>query len=235
MGGPQAGGNRKHYPHRRMMTAEYGWNRPDFIASDDSIDDRTLLMEYIGMDSLVDPLSGGIDLDPGSTDSGALVISNYPLWYGVKWTQAGGGAGIYRLGDRLSYTEQSTPPQRYRFDILASDLDANVSTALHASHPDTDGVLQLEVAQNAVSPTYSTTGQTAIEGKLVVSRWVTNGRIDRGTMDMQFVHADGAVERFNDVRYDEGGLPNGRMVRVPYSDAANEGKPPATYVHLPPR
>lgn len=227
--GTYAVANARHYPYRKA--SKLGpWKRPNLIASTEGagIDDRPLLMPYMSMDMLLDPLNGGIDLDPSVTHRDSHVFANYPLWFGNQYHPPEGGRGMHRLGDWLEWNNVD-----YR--VIASDWDVILpGTGLHASHPDADGLMWHAVAQDQAPVDYKFTGMVEVDGRMTISRWVTtNGRSDRGTLDTNYAFTDGSVKRFPKVAWNEAELPDGRTNKVPTD--FNRTSWPTWWVNLPPR
>jgi prepilin-type N-terminal cleavage/methylation domain-containing protein len=190
-----ASGSKRAYPYRPTIELG-GWKRPDNIVYTAAYDDRDYLMPLMGMDALLDPLSGGIKLDPGSTTTSASVWSNYALWFGMIYTRDGkGGPGMKRIGDRWTWDGMG-------FDLIATDYDAILFSASDAvaSHQDRDGTMEHYAMQNRAAQDYGTTKIDDIDGRMTISRWVGMNTWRRGLQDMNFAHTDGSVVRLVDLK-----------------------------------
>lgn len=212
--------NNRLYPYRPTQGPSGGVKRPNYI-EEGALDDRPALTRALGsLDILLDPLSGGINIDDAPTDPNAYVVANYELWFGVQYATAQGGRGMRKIGDRLEWDGE-------RFSVLVSDEDAIlVGTGLHAGHPDSNGLMLHGAIQAAPDDQYNS------GGKYTLSRWYTNnGQITRGTLDTNYAFDDGAVLRYHGVTYDEELDPASRIEKVPMEASAQYFA--TRWLHLP--
>ena len=213
---------RRHYPYRSGGDGNNGaYER--FSVHDTVNDDRPELRGFLSLNEhLNDPLSPGeIDVE-GSLDTSWIILP-YDLYFG---TRIAGHAGMFRLGDRWSWTVpgQGNTARSQHFTTLASDYSwtTNVSNGF-ASHPDSDGILQKDLRQDSKDTTglfFRTTNAGLVTTTL--SRWFQPGP-QRGLVDLNYGFADGAVEPYNGLRWNESELTN-RMMGVPV-DLSNHSGP----------
>ena len=189
-----AGDNRGYYPARTGMPLGWKCNR---LSATGGGDDRVLLRPHMPLGLLACPLAGEPYLE--SDDAETNVYSTYDLWFGWKIGSAGGGRGLTHMDQDMEYAG-------FTFDVLACDRDIyNPGGAwVHGTHPDSDNVMWNEVlgsqaVQNVTGPV-----------KYTLSRWISYATNARGTIDRNFAHIDGSVDRVMDVRVDDS-----RMVILP--------------------
>ncbi len=234
--------NKRAYPYRPALAQK--WMRPHMLANASDaaqntavlgnatvngavggrFDDRPNLRKALGpsLKLLLDPLCGKVDLD--YTTDVTDTFGNYMLWCGMKYATVRGGTGLFKLGDRFEWQDDSRGPAgKTSFSLLASDEDTAYlagSSSFYqqlANHPDQNNFLFFEKLQRA---------------DLVFSRWAQIVPTPlRGPLDTNFAYTDGSVERYPDVKWaDE------RMARVPYESNANSWSAGQTiYVQIPKR
>jgi len=163
-----------------------------------------------------------VDLDSGQRDVASratFAFSPYELWFG--WQFGGGGPeeGMFKMGDRFTYTvtgDNSTAPFRHTFRLLASDTDVarQDSNINYTSHPDDAGVLAPWVVQDE---TYQQDNQDSAvsaagtAGASYTFSWWRSSFQKRGLIDVSFLSDDNSVARYNGVER----LDDPRMARVP--------------------
>jgi prepilin-type N-terminal cleavage/methylation domain-containing protein len=215
-------GQNRRYPSRRAIEV----NRTLALIKEGNPggsgwDDRDRLRPYMGMNSLLDPLCNKVDFGADQNPSPAWVYVSYAPWFGWKY---GGHGGMTRVGDRFTWTDNSSGAGRtYRFPWLIGDLDLNSpgSPESTSSHPDKNGVLSATSAQ-AGAYDYGNEGlNTGLNSvsPVTYSWWRSVRTSERGPSDLQFAAADGSVERFEDVV----SINDPQMVRVPWE--ANPSDP----------
>jgi hypothetical protein len=123
-----------------------------------------------------------------------------------------------RIGDRFSWdgVDASGADRLYHYRYLAADHDFIDSDggSTHGSHPDADGVMFNMALQNEDFSSVSAAAYAATAGrKLTLSRWQSIQTSQRGSIDMNFALDDGSVERYTDVRWNEG-LEHDRFTRA---------------------
>ena len=229
--------HRRRYPYRESLNTSHNprprWMWPNIVVDEESaagnvsstgngvfIDDRAPLIPYLGqnLQALHDPLTGG-NLD--YTIQGASLFVDYNLWFGMRYA-ARSGQGMYRVGDRLTWTEPSNPPRQYSFDVLASDNDVLLPGATAgvgsqfaiASHPDRDGLL------------YFTQFNSNATSRWARTRWERVTDEKRGPLDTNYAYADESVARMVQVTYNDP-----RMAHVPLQ--AYGTSTATTWIHLP--
>jgi prepilin-type N-terminal cleavage/methylation domain-containing protein len=204
-----ASGNARRYPHRPAVYEVSG--KANVIKTrSDSGDDRPLVRDYYSTDIFQCPLTGTITMDVNMSDT--EVYAPYYLWYGFEY---GGKRGMKKLGDRLSWGD-------YRFDFLASDVDAMYvrDNGVYGTHPDHDGSLVQNVLQDEYHP-----GLLFVDIPLrfTHSRWETGLTHRRGPIEANYVLTDGSVVRYDKITWDDD-----RIVAIPdFMNASNFSDTPA--------
>ncbi len=189
--------NKRLYPYRPSADTTSN-NYTHSICHPSIGDDRPYLRNHMGLDALLCPLSGKVDID--SPPSSVWVFSNFSLWFGVKFALPNGGTRMRRIGDRLDWTDRSrNAVRKNRISVLASDLDAAQDFPVSlSSHPEIEPQFMHFLA-------YVTAGQ-------VSSDWRTDGvRQGRNPTDLNYLYSDGSMTRFNAVEWNDD-----RMARVPF-------------------
>lgn len=198
-------GNRRFYPDRTLFTdpasdapgGPAGGNHPGGAQPGDlahrSWDDRAVLRKAFPMSILRDPMVKAIDLDAPRIGT-TWYMGSYELWFSFGYRLENFKR---KLGDDFTFRQTpATGPITYRFDVLAGDYDLyidNTSTRSVSSHVDSEGI-----STNVVANYWS--------------YWDATNRGRRGTLDVNYVHDDGAVARHNGVKIPQ----DERMVTVPY-------------------
>jgi len=182
--------HRRVYP-QRLASPDTGWraNRLTGISTQARFDVRSVIRRYIPINlALVDPLCRRVDLE--SIDSNSSAFSSYNLWFG--W-QIAGGKRMNRLGDRLTYGDES-------FSVLAADLDTMHFSQpwTQASHPDDEQLLQSETLRDEIT----------------FSIWLRSGSSSRGRIDRNFVMDDLGVSRYDKVLSHNVNVADPRMAPV---------------------
>ena len=173
------------------------------------IDDRPEFRDYIPInDALLCPLiPAKIDIaNPAPDELGRKcnIYSSYVLWFGFDYEFAAQQSRAMRkLGDRWSYQDTQNTQISIDSDLVAMDsdcLDPTNGTAV-ASHPDAAEVMtpwvddNQKFAPDAIS--FALTSNTTY----VFSWWHRTDGLLRGTIDNQYLHGDGSVQRINKVSY----------------------------------
>jgi prepilin-type N-terminal cleavage/methylation domain-containing protein len=178
------------YPFR--YTNEHSNFLPEYeVIAENPLDDRPGLRPYIPIDEILNcPLS---PLSPYSLDRATsyLVYSGYELYFGAMLDRNVPKSAMHRVGDRMSYHGRE-------FDVLAADMDRYFpGHSWTSSHPDrVTGSMQFVVWSDAT---------------WTFALWTTwPAGNDRGPIDRNFLHADGAVDYIgNETMHDP------RLVEVP--------------------
>jgi prepilin-type N-terminal cleavage/methylation domain-containing protein len=160
------------------------------------------------------PLTNEVELRnlPGAQDDDVIAEASYTLWWGWRYDvpsriRASGGtsnpqvnqsagngveAGMYRLGDRFTWTSKGDDdkPRSVSFNILAGDIDLRYDESSQTSHPDREpSKMGLITAQD----------ELLFTSRATVSRWLVRGDKRRGLVDVNYTFDDGAVQRYNNV------------------------------------
>ncbi len=147
------------------------------------IDDRPMLMPYIPLKLLVDPLSPSLDLSLEASPNLSYIVASYDLRFSWKFAAE---SPMSKLGSRWTFGGQS-------FSILASDRDrCSRNNNVLTTHPDRKDYLVPQLGINGSA------------GGWTITRWIApvypiGGTIDRGELDMNFAYDDGSVRRFNNI------------------------------------
>ena len=187
------------------------------------------------------PLSGQIDID--TTQSSGIWIP-YNLWFGWQYRIGGGtsaatGAqrfkGMYKVGDRFTWTDVAPGAVEVSFDLLISDLEVSDigdgGPFGYGSHPDRDGAWTNWVWQDVANP-WRVPGGVASSplapagDNITLSWWI--GPASRGPVDLNFAHQDGSVRRQTQVAYKDP-----RLEIVPYY--SDQTARPSRQLHIPQR
>jgi prepilin-type N-terminal cleavage/methylation domain-containing protein len=196
---------RGRYPWRSLADAQgtkpvHVFNGENKGNPADTHDDRRVMRQCFSIkQALLDPLCQKVDYD--NTLASSAVEVSYPLWFGFRYkASAHAGQGMYKLGDRMTFTDDAGITRR--FNLLASDMDvislddnADGKNFTHSSHPDKTGTRFPTAVQdqNAISPVLPGAGLT-----ITTSRWDGND-CRRGPLDMNYAYDDGSVLRLTDV------------------------------------
>jgi prepilin-type N-terminal cleavage/methylation domain-containing protein len=208
---------KRFYPDRPIVRAG---KQPVTLAryARNGTDDRPVIQNHIPLKLLVDPMTGRINLDAGSSGPNTEVLSPTALWFGWRFwldqanstlnSDWGGQGGSTRIGRPFTWDNR-------RYFIMAGDHDffAEDLTIPMASHSDLTGTLYNDVRQN--------------DDDVTLSRWVANGT-RRGPLDRNFAYDDGSVILFDAVEWEDE-----RMARVPYQAEVSARYHPLWTVQLP--
>jgi len=198
-----ASDHKRAYPQPRLGRLET--QEPDFLGiqrANYGRDLRPVLQPYMAAGSLRCPLSAEIDLSPEGPRAETWLFANYDLWFGGRFTAPAGAKGMYRVGDRFTWTDTAMA-EEYRFRLLASDknlIRIQATSGVQASHPDPAKgrmvpLVYREYPTGTAEHTPLLDGPTG--GYVTQSRWYTSGTIDRGPLDLNFAYDDASVARLN--------------------------------------
>ena len=203
--------HRRHYPYRRLVRdfENYEISAMNIYAGGpvDPWDDRVPLKGYVLINKMLnDPLCAAVDLEELAHPQGSYnLYSSYALWFGWQYriAQASGATkqlhdGMFRIGDRFSW--EPTGPSQWpggSYSVMAGDYSRDRTAGYEGSgHPDKRGLWYNHVWQDTDNP-WAGGAPGALSGYVTWSWWGQGG--PRGPLDLNFVMADGAVQRFNDV------------------------------------
>ena len=193
---------------------------------------RKMLKGYIQVNAMLnDPLVKPVDFEKTQE---SFCLTNYDMYYGFRFVNTGGGKGMYRLGDRWTFTSFDDGKTRL-FEVFAMDKDhPNPNNkGGDTAHPDDEGrlvniALQDEIAAgDGVSPPVAT---GAFSNTAVISTWC--GTYDRSPVDLNVVTDDGGVERFTKVPVDAWAVDEA-FTRVPKAAAQPNNKVVEEYHNVP--
>jgi prepilin-type N-terminal cleavage/methylation domain-containing protein len=187
---------KRRYPYRAGVHDPNRGFKPNLLQLGTTYNDRPLLAPYIALNKGLNCAAAGeADLEGADPDTNGE--AGYAMWFGWKYTQAGGGSGLDKLGDRLSW-------QQEQLSVIVSDYEFNGGAQqpfTYGSHPDGAGVLVNATWENLRLG--STANLGLIGGaKYTLSRW--HGAPFRGPMEMNYAYTDGSVRRVNGVTMDAG-------------------------------
>jgi len=214
-----AGDHKRRYPYRPTRAWKPNNLSKRNVAAGPSNDDlRPRLNKYLSINGqLNDPLAPAhVDFEgsrPETTSVHTTIEVSYHLWFSWQYSHRGPEQGMYKVGDRFTLTEADGAKRT--FDFLASDVDVvNLQDSIAiAGHPDRDGVLVRNVAQDSS------------EGGLqyTLARWEAP-TVRRGPIDTNFASSDGSVKRYVEVRWDEADATAPEMTRAPvWSEGYSSG------------
>jgi len=207
--------NQRTYPNNRPEN--YAWDALFLKHPNANYDLRPLFRPYIPLpDPLMifsDPLAGQIDFsDEANTANGGNVhiYANYRIYSGWGVGDIPGYQRGYRklrrMGDAFEFDDDdcnSSAPIRYRFPILATDIE---QTGYHgwttSSHPDQLGLSRFVRYQNEPQqPTlFSAMGFGFHQ---TISFWEIVGEIQAKDVVANYAYTDGSVIRYSNVKYDD--------------------------------
>jgi len=212
--------HQRRYPHRPAV--ERGTTRqpvqlsiPVTTSPTIADDDRPAIRAHIEINNLLQcPLNKRVDLV--ATDDDTNVITSYGLWYGWRYGRANAPQrGMRRLGERFEWTDAGV--SQY-FRILAADWDTMLSNTVQGAHPDRGQELLFPRAlQDEYAELAQLGGVSAGTTKFTLSLWVSGGKLNRGSVDRDFLYDDGSVRRLDALVIDDG-----RTVSVPAQANAND-------------
>jgi len=208
--------HKRRYPYRPRITDQRTradiQNVLSYNVPDDVTDDlRPRLRNYFSVQRVMQcPLTQRVDLEEDLENT--VVFASYQMWFSWRYRYSGKVyPGMFKMGDRVEFLDD-------RFDVLASDIFANETNNVQASHPDYEGRTTNIVWQRKVT-LGAELGDEGAGIRGTVSLWAGVA----GTIDRQFVYVDGSVERFNGLRFQE----TQTMVRLPWNSNSaqfDEGK-----------
>jgi prepilin-type N-terminal cleavage/methylation domain-containing protein/prepilin-type processing-associated H-X9-DG protein len=180
-------GSGRHYPALPIGMASN--NYAHYLSWQGNPDNRPMLGDHVGLPinrTFLCPLSDAVDLEGSLSTS--IVQGSYDLWPAFRYADPPGQSGMYRMGDRFSYTDSAG--ERHRFSLLANDMDSSLNaTHMQNAHPDDKGVTASLARQDDGTPPFQST----------YSFWygydATAGDRPRGGVDGNFLYADGSVRR----------------------------------------
>ncbi len=206
--------NKRRYPHRpgvirgsfQTTTLFHATPKADAPQGDD---DRPSIKPYIPLNKLLNcPLNGQIELE--DTRPRVTVCGSYNMFPGWQYR---GERGMFRLGDRWTWTEPGQPS--YALDVLATDRDAiaplepwvrgthldKSDVTFHTAFEGDNSQSSRGVPDNVI---LDAAGQT-----IYIAEWKNLTTHHRGFIDLNSVRQDGSVQTYNNVDY-EG---DDRMIR----------------------
>jgi len=166
----------RRYPYRPSVAAERASQMRQLNDILVNYEEREILRGRISLKLLQCPLSPQLDLDSFTATASIVPVlhASYDLWYGWAYEKS---AGMTKLGDRWAWDNRP-------YSIVASDFNLfHISNrTIVSSHPDSDGKLA-----RIIRPNYAD--------------WRTeNIELQRGTIDQNYLYADGSVVRYARVR-----------------------------------
>jgi prepilin-type N-terminal cleavage/methylation domain-containing protein len=196
-----AGDHDDYLPERSVYSSG---NRQPHLLKSGGADDRELFDEVLDLARTNCRFVGEPPYDI-ATVGGPFVLSSYEFWAGAQLDSGQPGSNMLRIGDKMEWDSGSTS---YEFDILVSDMDRTrtASNSVMSSHPDSAGLLPLQL----IDPGYK------------IYTYFSWGGV-RGTLDRNFLHSDGSVNRMMTVATPTASNWDSRLVRVPYqANAASD-------------
>jgi len=156
------------YPYRQIKGTE--------LIKYYNVDDRPVLRPYFPINFLVCPLSPLVGVNLDKTKERAVYLG-YSLWIGAELVQDDLTTKLWKVEDLPQYKGNY-------FDIMACDKEKVYGEVLGitSSHPDREGHLQFVVFRQDYAGAW----------------WWTRDdsrRATRGTIDRNFLHTDGSVNR----------------------------------------
>jgi prepilin-type N-terminal cleavage/methylation domain-containing protein len=199
---------KRSYPYRAgVQDSAFTWwthffTVPPQSAQGKIFDDRPQLRPYLSINALNDPLTPmEVDFDAPEAAQGSTLPTT--LWAGFKYNS---GGGLVRLGDRLRFPATVAGEPEFVSTIIYSDMmmaTIAFGGVIDSAHADSNSVLAPYNGSDGSSSGDGAAGGLAagvIEGA-VFSRWRVVGWGGVGTIDMNFAHTDGSVDRLMKVDY----------------------------------
>jgi prepilin-type N-terminal cleavage/methylation domain-containing protein len=208
----------RSYPSR----GESAWDSLTVKLVDDNggvtvFDVPAQMRAYIGLDSFLDPLGGGVDLSAGSQRTGAkngapTLYSNYQVYFDWGRPTSHQVRSAKKVGQAMVFTPPDDARVR-KFNILVADLDSRRARPdgvwdadVYSGHADKDGKLEQLIVEDKDNPFIKDTPLPI--GKVTTSWWwgfSPPHPIDaiRGLADYNYGWADNSVSRLNDVEIDD--------------------------------
>ena len=207
----------RHYPYRSAADGSIPYERFTFNDGNGH-DDRKALSECMALDkTLNDAMVGRVDVERSRSTTWVLMPTS--LYAG---TRINGQAGMFRLGDRWSYSwvDADGNLKEYRFSTLVSDnsYSAIQPQQNYASHPDSEGQLHKVIDQDATSGSVLAAAAALHHNgvtDLTDARWTRGGSPVRGTVDQNYCFDDGSILRFDKIRWNEPDVNRDRWAAVP--------------------
>ena len=204
-------GHQSHYPVPRG--GRRVGHQPDELAANGETDKdlRPVLRAYMPLNLLQCPMTPRVDLSEQANEPEAYVYASYAVLFGREIIDGNGDGGLFRIGDRLGWTEPDRRPNDYEqtgtwyFTVIAGDVNHwnGPERNSRVSHPDMEGRLRNEVLQN----------EKDVEGRFVTaSRWTGN----RLKLDLCFAFTDGSAQRYRE-------LGRSGDIRLRYTPTYNDG------------
>jgi prepilin-type N-terminal cleavage/methylation domain-containing protein len=206
--------SRRAYPYRRGPREDPLQWVPNGLSSNTS-DDRPVIYRAILPKLLLDPFQK--DLEIVNNPPATAVYVNYSLWFGWRYEARNREQGMYRIGDRFTWTDTDTDPSRpvqRSFNLLICDEDRRLSGQIQSTHPDLDGVMDFRWYENApnINPLWAAAGAF-----VSLSYWVkVQDDPHRPPVDFNYTYDDASVVRRNRVE-----TLDPDMVFVPNADVHN--------------
>ncbi len=212
--------NKRHYPYRphsdpavpRATGGGNGW--PSWVGGASQAvnnDDTLKYRPYFSVNKTLNcPLINQVNFETNG------VWCTYNLWFGFAYHPASGarGKGLFKMGDRLEYDDQSVTPTRHVSSSLLSGtrfITINGGPFVSATHSDQSDKYYLATDPNNPG---------------VLWRWDSSD-MGRGPIDLNFSFADLSVRRYDQVEWDD----QIRMVHVP--GYTNDGAGNKNYEIIP--
>jgi prepilin-type N-terminal cleavage/methylation domain-containing protein len=121
------------------------------VGTSGGADDRPELMPYMPLEALVDPLTGGIDIDPQATFTASWIGVHYSLSFGYQY-RARNNKGMFKMGDRLEWLNSNdvNGPKVYSYGQILGDvvIDEGSNNNVSMTHPNKQGTLFIRAFQN---------------------------------------------------------------------------------------
>ena len=185
------------------------WGQQDY-------DLRPVLRDYLPINKLlVDPTCPKVDLERSKPKT--TVYGTYDLWFGWQYQVGQPQKGMFKLGDRWSWDNDS-------FNLLISDRNVQeVNRWAISSSQDDLGVLTPKVFQD-VGNFGDEAGELGLGSPTTASYWHADTD-RRGKIDMNHAYDDASVDRLRNV------VPQDpRTIQVPLSKQGAQWKTRTTWV-----
>jgi prepilin-type N-terminal cleavage/methylation domain-containing protein len=184
-------------------------------------DERPMLRPWVNLDAYVCPPAGSISVSRSEAET--ILFLPFQMFYGYQWRGAGGGQGMFKLGDTITYNG-------HRFSTMVSDHMATgvfLAPFIDASaHPDSLGLLTHGQQQDQPASAAFIALAVDPDAKVTVAGW--GGTPTPGMrFEMNFGFTDGAVVRISDMSWNvpnygmaAGANQDERFRRVPFNVAS---------------
>lgn len=179
-------------------------NRQPNLLKSGSSDDRELFDKMLGGLQFTNCTFIGEPPYDIATVGGTFVLSGYEYWVGGAIDDSQPNSNLKRITDTMVWTSGTT---NYEFDILVADTDRrrNASKSIELSHPDSLGLAPLQLID---------------VGYKIYMYFSWDGL--RGTVDRNFLHTDGSVNRIMKIEGATNSSWDSRLVRVPYKSSRTD-------------